>query len=321
AFTASDWTMYPFASQNKKDYYNLMDVYLDAAFFPNIDDLSFKQEGHRLELAETDMGAELEYKGVVYNEMKGAMSSPSQVLSRSLLASLYPDTTYSNNSGGEPADIPKLSHEALKAFHARYYHPSNSYFYTYGSFPLEETLAVLSKKVLNKFDYLEIDSAVPSQPRWDTPKGQIQAYAYSDPEDLTNKYQTCVAWLTCDIKDSFEILVLTVLEQILLGNSASPMRKALIDSNLGSALSDGTGFDADNRDTMFVCGLKDIAKKSIPQVEEIIFSTLGQISENGIEKQLIDSAIHQIEFYRKEITNTPYPFGIKLLLSFAGTMI
>ncbi|MCP4718017.1 MAG: peptidase M16, partial [Desulfobacteraceae bacterium] len=321
AFTASDWTMYPFASQNKKDYYNLMDVYLDAAFFPNIDDLSFKQEGHRLELAETDMGVELEYKGVVYNEMKGAMSSPSQVLSRSLLASLYPNTTYSNNSGGEPADIPKLSHEALKAFHARYYHPSNSYFYTYGSFPLEETLAVLSKKVLNKFDYLEIDSAVPSQPRWNSPKEQIQAYAYSDPEDLTNKYQACVAWLTCDIKDSFEILVLTVLEQILLGNSASPMRKALIDSNLGSALSDGTGFDADNRDTMFVCGLKDIAKKSIPQVEEIIFSTLRQISENGIEKQLIDSAIHQIEFYRKEITNTPYPFGIKLLLSFAGTMI
>ncbi len=322
AFTASDWTMYPFASQNKKDYYNLMDVYLDAAFFPNIDDLSFKQEGHRLELAQTDSKeTELEYKGVVYNEMKGAMSSPSQVLSRGLLASLYPDTTYRNNSGGEPADIPKLSHEELKAFHARYYHPSNSYFYTYGSFPLEETLAVLSEKVLDKFDYLEIDSAVPAQPRWNIPREQTQAYAYSDPDDLTNKYQACVAWLTCDIKDAFEILVLTVLEQILLGNSASPLRKALIDSNLGSALSDATGFDADNRDTMFACGLKDIAKKSIPKVKEIVFSTLARVAEKGIAKQLIDSAIHQIEFYRKEITNTPYPFGIKLLLSFAGTMI
>jgi len=322
AFTASDWTMYPFASQNEKDYYNLMDVYLDAAFFPNIDDLSFKQEGHRLALSETEgQESELEYKGVVYNEMKGAMSSPSQVLSRSLLASLYPDTTYSNNSGGEPADIPKLSHEALKDFHARYYHPSNSYFYTYGSFPLEATLAVLAKKVLGKFNYLEIDSAVPAQPRWDTPREQIQAYAYSDPDDLTQKYQTCVAWLTCDVKDSFEILVLTVLEQILLGNSASPLRKALIDSNLGSALSDATGFDADNRDTMFACGLKDIAKESIPRVEALIFSTLRQVAETGIDQKLIDSAIHQIEFYRKEITNTPYPFGIKLLLSFAGTMI
>ncbi len=322
AFTASDWTMYPFASQNKKDYYNLMDVYLDAAFFPNIDDLSFKQEGHRLELVESNNDeTELEYKGVVYNEMKGAMSSPSQVLSRSLLASLYPDTTYSNNSGGEPADIPKLTHDALREFHARYYHPSNSYFYTYGSFPLEETLAILSEKVLDKFEYLEIDSAVPPQPRWKAPKEQVQAYAYSDPDDLTHKYQTCVAWLTCDIKDPFEILVLTVLEQILLGNSASPLRKALIDSELGSALSDATGFDADNRDTMFACGLKEVAKESVPKVEEIIFSTLKEVADKGIERQLIDSAIHQIEFYRKEITNTPYPFGIKLLLSFAGTMI
>jgi len=322
AFTASDWTMYPFASQNKKDYFNLMDVYLDAAFFPNIDDLSFKQEGHRLELVEANRDeVELEYKGVVYNEMKGAMSSPDQVLSRSILASLYPDTTYSNNSGGEPSDIPKLTHEELKAFHARYYHPSNSYFYTYGSFPLEESLAFISEKVLSKFEYLEVDSAVPAQPRWDKPRKQVQAYAYSDPDDLNSKYQACVAWLTCDIKDSFEILVLTVLEQILLGNSASPLRKALIDSNLGSALADSTGFDADNRDTMFVCGLKDIAREMVPQVEEIIFSTLKQVAENGIEQNLIDSAIHQIEFHRKEITNTPYPFGIKLLLSFAGTMI
>jgi Zn-dependent M16 (insulinase) family peptidase len=322
AFTASDWTMYPFASQNRKDYYNLMDVYLDAAFFPNIDDLSFKQEGHRLELVENDKTeTELEYKGVVYNEMKGAMSSPGQVLARSILASLYPDTTYSNNSGGEPSDIPKLTHEELKAFHGKYYHPSNSYFYTYGSFPLEENLAFISEKVLNQSDYLHMDSAVPSQPRWDTPRKQTQAYAYSDTEDMSSKYQACVAWLTCDIKDSFEILVLTILEQILLGNSASPLKKALIDSNLGSALSDATGFDADNRDTMFVCGLKDIAKENVPQVEEIIFSTLKQVADNGIDQKLIDSAIHQIEFYRKEITNTPYPFGIKLLLSFAGTMI
>jgi Zn-dependent M16 (insulinase) family peptidase len=322
AFTASDWTMYPFSTQNRKDYYNLMDVYLDAAFFPNIDALSFKQEGHRLELVKTDSKEdELEYKGVVYNEMKGAMSSPGQVLSRALLASLYPDTTYSNNSGGEPADIPKLTHEELKAFHAKYYHPTNSYFYTYGSFPLEETLAILSEKVLDKFDYLKIDSAVPAQPRWDGPKEQLETYAYSDPEDIDQKYQACVAWLTCDVKDSFGILVLTILEQILLGNSASPLRKALIDSNLGSALSDATGFDADNRDTMFACGLKNIAKESIPQVEKIIVSTLKQVAKEGIDQQLIDSAIHQIEFYRKEITNTPYPFGIKLLLSFAGTMI
>ncbi len=322
AFTASDWTMYPFSTQNEKDYYNLMDVYLDAAFFPDIDELSFKQEGHRLEFETGDDGkTSLTYKGVVYNEMKGAMSSPSQVLSRALLQGLYPDTTYSNNSGGEPSDIPKLTHEQLKAFHAQYYHPSNAFFYTYGNLPLEQTLGVIEDKVLSGFDFLEMDTRVPSQPRWDSARTMVQPYAYADPEDMAGKYQACVAWLTSDIRETFDTLVLTVLEQVLLGNSASPLRKALIDANLGSALSDATGFDGDNRDTMFVCGLKDIKKESVSKVEEIIFSTLKELSEKGIDKSLIESAIHQIEFYRKEITNTPYPFGIKLLLSFAGTVI
>jgi len=322
AFTASDWTMYPFSSQNQKDYYNLMNVYLDAAFFPNIDELSFKQEGHRLELVQTDENEqELEYKGVVYNEMKGAMSSPGQVLGRSLLAALYPDTTYRNNSGGEPSDIPQLTWKNLKDFHAQYYHPSNAYFYTYGSLPLEETLSYIEERVLDHFDYLNVDSKVPPQPRWDVPKEITQGYAYADPEDADKKNQACMAWLTCDIQDSFEVLVLTILEQILIGNSASPLRKALIESNLGSALADSTGFDADNRDTLFACGLKDIEKKDAKKVEKIIFSSIQALVDEGIDQGLIDSAIHQIEFHRKEITNTPYPFGIKLLLSFAGTVI
>ncbi len=322
AFTASDWTMYPFSTQNRKDYYNLMDVYLDAAFFPNIDELSFKQEGHRFNVLEDpESGVELEYKGVVYNEMKGAMSSPNQVLGRALLSGLYPDTTYKNNSGGEPSDIPKLTWEGLKGFHARYYHPSNAFFYTYGNLPLEDSLAFISQKVLHRFDFLEVNSKVPSQPRWDTPRQGKKAYPFSDPQEAEKKYQACVAWLTCDARDSFEILVLSVLEQVLLGNSASPLRKALIDSRLGSALSDSSGFDPDNRDAMFACGLKDIKKDDIEKVEAIIFSTLQGLCDKGIDKTLIESAIHQIEFHRKEITNTPYPFGIKLLLSFAGTLI
>ncbi len=322
AFTASDWTMYPFATQNEKDYYNLMDVYLDAAFFPHINELSFKQEGHRMEFVETDNGAlELDYKGVVYNEMKGAMSSPSQVLGRSLLAALYPDTTYRNNSGGEPSDIPGLTWQALKDFHARYYHPSNAYFYSYGNLPLDKTLSVICERVLDHFEYLNVDSKVPSQPRWDAPKKVTQAYAYADPEDAQKKYQACVAWLTCDIQDSFEVLVLTILEQILIGNAASPLRKALIESKLGSALCDSAGYDPDNRDTMFSCGLKDIEKKEAQKVEKIIFSTIETLVKNGIDKHLINSAVHQIEFHRKEITNTPHPFGIKLLLSFAATVI
>lgn len=322
AFTASDWTMYPFATQNQKDYYNLMDVYLDAAFFPNIDELSFKQEGHRLEVKKNEQNQdELEYKGVVYNEMKGAMSSPGQVMGRALLAALYPDTTYKNNSGGEPADIPSLTWADLKDFHAKYYHPSNSYFYSYGDLPLEKTLSYISERVLDKFEYLDVDSKVPTQPRWDSPREVTQPYAYADPQNAEKKYQACIAWLTSDISNSFETLALSVIEQILLGNSASPLRKALIESELGSALSDSTGFDPDNRDTLFSCGLKDIAKKDVKKVEKIIFSTIRDLAENGIDQNLINSAIHQIEFHRKEITNTPYPFGIKLLLSFAGTLI
>ena len=169
AFTASDWTMYPFATQNKKDYYNLMDVYLDAAFYPTIDELSFKQEGHRLELEgepDDDDANQLVYKGVVYNEMKGAMSSPDQVMARSLLKSLYPSTTYSNNSGGDPAEIPNLTYDQLKAFHKRYYHPSNAFFYTYGNLPLNKHLSFIQSKVLSNFDRIDPDSKVPAQPRW-----------------------------------------------------------------------------------------------------------------------------------------------------------
>ncbi len=332
AFTASDWTMYPFSTQNKKDFYNLMAVYLDAAFFPTLDELSFKQEGHRLELilpekssekkkADKNIKPELIYKGVVYNEMKGAMSSPSQIMGRSLLKFLYPSTTYSFNSGGEPSEIPKLTHKALKEFHSRFYHPSNSFFYTYGSLPLSGHLEFIKKNVLDLFTKENPDSEVKSQPRWDNPKQATAYYPLAKDEDPEKKYQACVAWLTTDIRDSFEVLVLTVLEQILLGNSASPLRKALIDSNLGSALSDSTGFDADMKDTMFACGLKDISLDSVKKIEKIIFTTLENTVSEGIDQMLVDSAIHQIEFARKEITNTPHPFGIKLLLSFAGTWI
>lgn len=317
ALTASDWTMYPFSTQNRKDFYNLMDVYLDAAFFPNLDELSFKQEGHRMELEEGN----LVYKGVVYNEMKGAMSSPDQILVRSLLNALYPSTTYSNNSGGEPALIPELTHEQLKAFHKHHYHPSNAFFYTYGNIPLKDHLEFIQNKILKHSDRIDPKTDVPSQPRWDAPKTVTYYYPLDKNEEPDKKCQVCTAWLTADIKEPFEVLVLGLLELILLGNSASPLRKALIDSGLGSALSDGTGFDSDNRDTFFGCGLKDVRETDADQIEKIIFDTLKEIADKGIDKELIDAAIHQIEFHRKEITNAPYPYGIKLLLFFAGSWL
>ena len=324
AFTASDWTMYPFSTQNKKDFYNLMGVYLDAAFFPRLENLSFKQEGHRLEIEEqTDIKDsavyQLAYKGVVYNEMKGAMSSPDQVMVRSILNALYPSTTYRYNSGGDPVEIPSLTHDQLKEFHRRHYHPSNAFFYTYGNLPLKDHLSFIKSKVLSGFGQIDPDTDVASQPRWKQPQSASYPYPFDKNEDMTKKCQVCMAWLTADIKDTYEVLVLTLLEQILLGNSASPLRKALIDSGLGTALCDGSGFDADNRDTLFVSGLKDVDSSDADQIEVIISDVLHDLATNGIDKSLIDSAIHQIEFHRKEITNTPYPYGIKLLLTFSGS--
>jgi Zn-dependent M16 (insulinase) family peptidase len=326
AFTASDWTMYPFSTQNKKDFHNLMHVYLDAAFFPRLEELSFKQEGHRLEIEgqaedkDTDT-YRLVYRGVVYNEMKGAMSSPDQVMARSILNALYPDTTYSHNSGGDPAVIPTLTYEQLKEFHQRHYHPSNACFYTYGNLPLREHLAVIYDTVIKKFERIDPDTDVSSQPRWHSPQTAKYYYPFEKKEDPSKKSQVCIAWLTADIKDAFEVLTLALLEQILLGNSASPLRKALIDSELGTALCDGSGFDADNRDTMFVCGLKDVRQSAAEKIEKIVFNVLTDLVSKGIDKKLIESAVHQIEFHRKEVTNTPYPYGIKLLLTFTGSWL
>ena len=322
AFTASDWTMYPFSTQNPKDFYNLMDLYLDAAFNPILDPLNFKQEGHRLEVdtAEPDTAkARLLYKGVVYNEMKGAMSSPDQVMGRSILAALYPDTTYRFNSGGDPREIPRLTYDQLKSFHKRHYHPSNAFFYTYGNLPLKTHLKFIEDVILKNYDYQDPRTEVPGQSRWTQPRIAEYSYPLGKNEDPARKFQACVAWLTADIKHTHEVLALALLERILLGNAASPLRKALIDSGLGSSLSDGSGFDADNRDTLFTVGLKDTEASVAEEIETIIFNTLNSLIQNGIEKELIDTAIHQLEFRRKEVTNHPYPYGIKLLLSFSGT--
>jgi hypothetical protein len=322
AFTSSDWTLYPFATQNRKDFYNLMDVYLDAAFFPKLEELSFKQEGHRLEAVADDPAVgRLEYKGVVYNEMKGAMSSPDQVMVRSILKTLYPDTTYANNSGGEPADIPSLTYLQLREFHRRHYHPSNAYFFTYGDLPLAGHLAFIEKAVLSRFTAIRPDTDVLPQPRWDAPRTAAFFYPFGRDEDPAKKHQACVSWLTSDIRDTGEVLCLSLLEQILIGNAGSPLRQALIDSGLGSALCDGTGYDAESRDTHFTAGLKDVELAAAEKVERVMFDVLARLVETGIDPELVESAIHQLEFHRREITNTPYPYGIRLLLAVCGTWI
>jgi Zn-dependent M16 (insulinase) family peptidase len=320
AFTASDWTLYPFATQNRQDFYNLLDVYLDAVFFPRLDEASFRQEGHRLAFENDAQGrTNLVYKGVVYNEMKGAMSAPDQILARSLLNALYPDTTYRHNSGGDPQAIPDLTLAALKQFHQRHYHPSNAYFYSYGSLPLAAHLAFIEDKVLGRFTAIDPQTTVTSQPRWTSPREATYFFPIASGEDSARKCQIGLGWLLADIQDTFEVLALSLLEQILLGNQASPLRQALIETELGSSLADASGLDADNRDTLFFCGLKNVAAEDAPVIQDTIMATLKRLAGDGIAPGLIDSAIHQIEFHRKEVTNTPYPYGLKLLLLLNST--
>ncbi|MFH1887055.1 MAG: insulinase family protein [Pseudomonadota bacterium] len=317
AFTSSDWTMYPFCTQNEKDFENLLSVYLDAAFFPKLSELSFKQEGVRLtENPGGDPG--LSFAGVVYNEMKGAMSSPDQIMVRSMMAHLYPDTTYGFNSGGDPEHIPGLTHQGLVDFHRRHCHPSNAWFFSWGDLDLDRTLALVVEQVLSRFSLFDPRTGVAHQPRWDRPRRARISYPVAGEEDLAKKSQAALSWLVCPIEDSFEVLSLSILERILLGHSASPLRKALLDSGLGTALSDGTGLDTDMIDALFSAGLKDVREEDSDKVAQVVLDSLADLAEKGIEPELTETALAQYEFVRREITNQPFGYGLKLLLAFMG---
>src|SRR6202165_3189434 len=170
AMTSSDWTMYPFSTRNAKDFMNLLDVYLDATFFPRLSEDSFKQEGIRFEFEDpADPASGLRYKGVVFNEMKGALASPQAAVQRAIGRTLFPGLTYAHESGGDPEDIPNLTWQQLRTFHAVHYHPSNAYFYTYGDRPLEETLAAIEENALSRFERIERDTTIPKVKRFAKP--------------------------------------------------------------------------------------------------------------------------------------------------------
>jgi len=319
AMTASDWTLYPFASQNEKDFYNLLGIYLDAAFFPLLRERDFQQEGHRLEFAEPDNPASpLLFKGVVYNEMKGAMASPSSLLSRRLGRALYPTTTYHHNSGGEPADIPDLTWEGLKAFHGRYYHPSNAWFFTYGNLPLERHIEAIEAQALCHFDARPADSAVPPEQRYEAPRQVVETFPLDPGEATSGKTMVQLAWLTCDVTDSFERLALNLLSTLLLGNPAAPLYKALLDSKLGSNLAPGTGYQDENRTTYFAAGLQGTEPERAEAIEKLILATLDQIAAEGFATERIEAAIHRLEFANREVSGDHYPYPLGLLMRMIG---
>jgi presequence protease len=316
AMTSADWTMYLFSSRNAKDFMNLLDVYLDATFFPRLSEDSFKQEGIRFEFEEaSDPKSGLRYKGIVFNEMKGALASPQAAVQRAVGRSLFPGLTYAHISGGDPEDIPNLTWEQLRAFHATHYHPTNAYFYTYGDQPLERTLEVIERNVLSRFQRIEINTAIPYVKRFTRPIAAVEPYPATAGEDNTRKSQALVAWLTVPTGDSFRLLAMKVLAEVLLSNAGSPLRKALIDSGLGTAMADGTGLQDDYRESVFGAGLKDIAAEDAEKVQQVVLETLERLAAEGLDQAQVDAAIHRLEFEKRERSNAGFPYALKMLFT------
>jgi len=318
AMTWPDRTVYPFATRIEKDYYNLLEVYLDACFFPTISYDSFRQEGWRYQFAQLDdPTTPLKYEGVVFNEMKGSMSSPASVMYREIGKAIFPDLTYANNSGGDPRYIPDLTWEALQAFHARHYHPSNAYFYTYGNLPLEKTLELIERRVLSRFSQIDPHTNIPNQPRFAQPVYHQAVYPIAPAESPHKKAQVLLGWMTTFVGNAVEMLGLAVLERVLLANAASPLRKALIESKLGEALADGTGFEGDFREAVFAAGLKGVNPEDAPAIEKIVLDTLRQQAQAGIDKGSVDAAIHRMELESREVSNAGMPYALKVFFQLA----
>ncbi len=319
ALTSSDWTFYPFSSQNTTDFYNLMGIYLDAAFFPLLRERDFRQEGHRLEFTDPDEpDSPLMFKGVVYNEMKGAMADPSSLLGRRMARALYPTTTYGFNSGGEPLDILDLTYEELKEFHSTYYHPANAWFFTYGNLPLEKHLQRIEELALSRFSAKEVDSAVADERRFTSPSRVDEIFPVDADESLADRSMVQVGWLTCPVADSFKRLALSVLSHLLLGHSGAPLYKALLDSRLGQNLAPGTGYHDDNRETYLAAGLQGTNPEAAEEIEKLVLATLEECAKKGFSPERIEAAIHQIEFSHREVSGDQYPYPLHLLMRILG---
>ncbi len=314
AFTSSDWTAYPIASLNKKDFNNLLDVYLDAVFFSRIDKLDFAQEGHRLEFEETtNTDSPLVFKGVVFNEMKGAMSSVSSQLWHTLTKYLFPTSTYQFNSGGEPEDIPDLSYEQLVDFYKTHYHPSNAIFMTFGDIPAKILQEKFETQALHAFDPLDKTIAVTSEKRYKAPI-RIQEYYANNDDDISEQSHVLVAWLLGENTNLEDSLKAQLLSSVLMDNSASPLMHALESSDLGNAPSPLSGLDDSQKELSFICGLAGTAADSTNAVERLIFDTLQGIVDEGIAQSELESALHQLELHQREVGGDSYPYGLQLIL-------
>ena len=308
AMTFPDKTMYPVASRNDKDFQNLMDVYLDAVFYPVMKETPeiFQQEGWHYEI---ESAAEpLRYSGVVYNEMKGALSSPDDVLENKVMLSLYPDTTYGFESGGDPDAIPTLTYEGFCAFHSRYYHPSNSYIYLYGALDIEEKLAYLDREYLSSFDRIEPHSEIALQKPFGEMVRQEAAYSISEGEKESEKTFLALSWLVGEADDAEAMLALDILQHALLQTEAAPLKKALMDAKIGKDVS--SSFEDALRQPYMSLIVTGSEAERADELCSLTEKELRRLVDDGIDKTLLEASINRLEFKVREADFGTSPKGL-----------
>lgn len=308
AMTYPDKTVYPVASCNDQDFKNLMDVYLDAVFNPNITKYEeiFKQEGWHYELTGRD--DELKINGVVYNEMKGAYSSPDEVLSSQIYRSLFPDNTYSKDSGGNPEYIPKLTYEAYLDFYHKYYHPSNSYIYLYGDMDVVERLEWLDKEYLSLYDYKKVNSEINKQPAFDEIKNVEAQYSITMDDSQENKTYLSYNRVVGDSLDEMLYQAFDVLDYALVSSPGAPVKQALIDAGIGDDVYGS--YDAGILQPVFSFVAKNANASQADEFESIIESTLKEVVKTGINKEALLAGINSSEFKFREADFGQFPKGL-----------
>lgn len=308
AMTYPDKTVYPVASCNDQDFKNLMDVYLDAVFNPNITKYEeiFKQEGWHYELTGKD--DELKINGVVYNEMKGAYSSPDEVLSSQIYRSLFPDNTYSKDSGGNPEYIPKLTYEAYLDFYHKYYHPSNSYIYLYGDMDVIERLEWLDKEYLSLYDYKKVNSEINKQPAFDEIKNVEAQYSITMDDSQENKTYLSYNRVVGDSLDEMLYQAFDVLDYALVSSPGAPVKQALIDAGIGDDVYGS--YDAGILQPVFSFVAKNANASQADEFESIIENTLKEVVKTGINKEALLAGINSSEFKFREADFGQFPKGL-----------
>ena len=318
AMTYPDKTVYPVASCNDQDFQNLIDVYLDAVFHPNIykKKAIFLQEGWHYEM---DDDGKLTYNGVVYNEMKGAFSDADEILFREMQTALYPDTSYGVESGGDPKNIPDLTYEDFLAFHSKFYHPSNSYIYLYGNMDMAEKLNYIDREYLSKYDQIEVDSEIKLQKAFDEPRRIVKDYPVDEDEDLEEKSYLSVNYSVGDNLDPAQVLAFQILDRVLCNINGAPLKTALFDAGIGSDVY--SMYDNGIKQPSFSIVAKDASAEREEEFLKIVRTTLEKVVKDGLDKRALKAALNSYEFKYLEADYGRFPKGLMYGLQLLDTWL